>query len=112
MKNTILVLGFFFVGFIGFSQQINEESTKIFHKDQKIYERTINDSNIKIIINDINVLVINELEDKKFFENNIHEITHDSFKADENQFDYKEGVYTLNEYVINYKPEFITITTK
>ncbi|MEN8125018.1 MAG: hypothetical protein ABFR32_07780 [Bacteroidota bacterium] len=112
MKNTILVLGFLFVGFIGFSQQNNEGISEILHQDEKNYEQTINNLDLKIILDANNILVTNDLETKLNFENNTHEITHKSFKVEDNIFDYKEGVYTLNEYVINYKLEFLTKTIK
>ena len=112
MKNTILVLGFLFVGLLGFSQQNNEGNIEILHQDEKNYKHSINNLDIKITLDDANTLVINNIEAKSSFENNTHEITHESFKVDENQFDYKEGVYTLNEYVINYKLELLTITIK
>ncbi len=110
MKNTILVLGFLFVGLIGFSQQNNEGISEILHQDQNKYEKLSNDIEIKINLDDTNMLVDNNLESRLDFENNTHEITHDAFRIDDNQFDYKKGVYTFNEYAINYKLELIDIT--
>ncbi len=112
MKNTILVLGFLFVGLLGFSQQNNEGITEILHQDEKNYEQSVNDLDIKITLDDSNVLVINSLVNRSNFENNTHEMTHESFKMNNNQFDYREGVYTLNEYVINYKLESLSSTIK
>ena len=107
MKNTILVLGFLFVGLIGFSQQNNEGIIEILHQDEKNYEQSVNDLDIKITLDNTNVLVVNSLVNRSNFESNTHEMTHESFKINDNHFDYREGVYTLNEYVINYKLEFI-----
>jgi hypothetical protein len=113
MKKSLLILGFGLVGLIGFAQQNNAENTALLHPQKKNSQATFENTSLDLKLINNNILVISDVDMISDFDNNDHELMHDAFKFEGDSFDYREGVYTLNEYVISYEydaiPEYLKI---
>ena len=103
MKKSILILGFSLVGLIGFAQQNNAEKTALLHQLEKNSQATFENTSLDLKLIDNNVLVISDVDGIYDLRDNDHEFMHDAFKLQDDAFDYREGVYTLNEYVFHYE---------
>ncbi len=103
MKKSILILGFSLVGLIGFAQQNNAENLALLHSQEKNLQTTFEKSSLDLKLINNNVLVISDVDVVDDFSENDHELMHDAFKFKGDSFDYREGVYTLNDYVIQYE---------
>ena len=112
MKKSILILGFSLVGLIGFAQQNNAENNALLHQPEKNSQTTFENTSLDLKCIDNNVLVISDVDAVYDLRDNDHEFMHDAFRLDEDSFDYREGVYTLNEYVIQYEFEALEENVK
>ena len=108
MKKSISLLGFCFVASIAFAQQNNDANKGLLYPEEKNIQITIDKSDFQAVASDDNTLVFNEMDVDNVVLENSHEYMHDAFRFDGDSFDYREGVYTLNEYVFNYEYEFLT----
>lgn len=103
MKKSILILGFCLVGLIGFAQQNNAENNALLYQQEKNSQATFENTSLDLKLIDNNLLVISDVDEIYDLRENNHEFTHNTFKLEEDSFDFLEGVYTLNEYVIHYE---------
>jgi len=114
MKKITLLLCVSIVGFMGYSQQsnqeLNQQSNIIITQDHVLTIR-IGDMDFKDAA-DQELLVANDFQDINFassnFENNTHELVHKT--SSQNNLEYKlmEGAFSYNEYVLHFDYKWFT----
>jgi len=106
MKKITLFLGFSLVGLIGFSQQI-ESSQKLIPEKKNTIQITIAES---VSANINTLLILGDDQNEISFENNSHELVHNTIDNASVDYEHLEEAFTFNEYAINY--DFKTIKLK